>query len=148
MRRRQVEYYDALNKAQRGSGDITGWLDWFLNVYAEACRATSKLVGDALARARFWSDHKAVALNERQRKVVNKILEAGPGRFEGGLTLRKYVSIVGTSRATAFRDIEDLVEKGLLVAAGTGRGTRYDLALAGWEWKPPATGQESGTPTS
>jgi len=148
MRRRQVEYYDALNKAQRGSGDITGWLDWFLNVYAEACRATSKLVGDALARARFWSDHKAVALNERQRKVVNKILEAGPGRFEGGLTLRKYVSIVGTSRATAFRDIEDLVEKGLLVAAGTGRGTRYDLALAGWEWKPPATRQESGTPTS
>lgn len=142
MRRRQAEYYDALNKAQRGAGDITGWLDWFLNVYAEACRATSKWVDDALARARFWSDHKAVALNERQRKVVNKILEAGPGRFEGGLTLRKYVSIVGTSRATAFRDIENLVENGLLVAAGTGRGTRYDLALAGWEWKPPAAGRQ------
>jgi len=138
MRRRQAQYYDALNKAQRGTGDITEWLDWFLSIYAEACRATSKLVDEALARARFWSDHKAVALNERQRKVVNKILEAGPGRFEGGLTLRKYVSIVGTSRATAFRDIEDLVENGLLVAAGTGRGTRYDLALAGWDWKPAA----------
>jgi Fic family protein len=145
MRRRQAEYYDALNKAQRGTGDITEWLDWFLNTFAEACRATSKLIDEAFARARFWSDHKAVALNERQRKVVNKMLEAGPGRFEGGLTLRKYAGIVGTSRATAFRDIEDLVENGLLVVAGTGRGTRYDLALAGWEWKPAAAGQESDT---
>jgi Fic family protein len=136
MRRRQEQYYDALNRAQRGTGDITDWLDWFLNVYAEACLATSKLVDEALARARFWSDNKAAALNERQRKVVNKMLEAGPGRFEGGLTLRQYISMVGTSRATGFRDIEELVRNGLLVASGTGRGTRYDLALAGWQWKP------------
>ncbi len=63
------------------------------------------------------------------------MLEAGPGRFEGGLTLRKYVSIADTSRATAFRDIEDLVRNGLLLAQGTGRGTRYNLVVPGWEWK-------------
>lgn len=53
-------------------------------------------------------------------------------------TLRKYVSIADTSRATAFRDIEDLVKSGLLLGEGTGRGTRYNLALPGWEWKPVA----------
>jgi Fic family protein len=136
LRRRQTQYYDALNRAERGTGDITDWLEWFLNVYGEACRATSRLADESLMRARFWSDHKAVALNERQRKVINKMLEAGPGRFEGGLTLRKYVSIADTSRASAFRDIEDLLKNGMLVAEGTGRGTRYNLALPGWEWKP------------
>ena len=108
----------------------------FLDVYVDACRATSRLVDESLMRARYWSDHKGVALNERQRKVINKMLEAGPGRFEGGLTLRRYVGIVDTSRSTAFRDIEDLVKNGLLLAEGTGRGTRYNLALPGWEWKP------------
>jgi len=137
LRRRQPQYYDALNRAQRGTGDITEWLEWFLDVYADACRETSKLVDESLMRARFWSDHKGVALNDRQRKVINKMLEAGPGRFEGGLTLRKYVSIAHTSRATSFRDIEDLVKNGVLLAEGTGRATRYNLALPGWEWKPP-----------
>lgn len=147
LHRRQSQYYDALNKAQRGTGDVTEWLEWFLNVYAEGCRATSALVDESLVRARFWSDHKHVPLNERQRKVINKMLEVGPGRFEGGLTLRKYVSLTDTSRATAFRDIENLVEHGMLVAEGTGRATRYNLALPGWAWKPRPAEHDSATRT-
>ena len=62
---------------------------------------------------------------------------AGAGTVRRGLILRKYLSIADIPRATAFRDIEDLVQNGLLVEEGTGRGTRYNLALPGWEWQPP-----------
>ena len=136
LRRRQTQYYDALNKAQRGTGDVTEWLEWFLDVYTDACRATSAQMDECLVRARFWSEHKDAALNERQRKAINKMLEAGPGRFEGGLTLRKYVSMTRASRATAFRDMDDLVKKGMLVSEGTGRATYYNLAIQGWAWQP------------
>lgn len=145
LHRRQTQYYDALNEAQRGTGDVTEWLGWFLRIYADACHATSALVDECLVRARFWSDHKHIALNERQRKVINKMLEAGPGLFEGGLTLRKYINMTDASRATAFRDIADLVEHAVLVAEGTGRATRYNLTLPGWGWRPPE--RDAGTRT-
>ena len=97
------------------------------------------MIDEALARARFWTDHRAVPLNEMQRRVLCRMLDAGPGRFDGGLTARKYTVITGTTRVTASRHIADLLEKGLIVrAAGpSGRSTRYALALPGWEWRPP-----------
>jgi len=139
MHQRQEAYYDALNVAQRGDGDVTPWLKWFLDTYTEACRTSATLIGDALARARFWTDHRAVPLNEMQRRVLGKMLDAGPGRFDGGLTARKYMAIAGTTRITASRHLGDLLEKGLIVRAEGpgGRSTRYDLALPGWEWHPP-----------
>ena len=138
MRHRQEAYYDALNAAQRGDGDVTSWLEWFLDTYTDACRTSTALIGEALARARFWTDHRAVPLNEMQRRVLGKMLDAGPGRFQGGLTARKYVVLTGTTRVTASRHIADLLDKGLIVrAAGpSGRSTRYDLAITGWEWRP------------
>ncbi len=138
MRQRQAAYYDALNVAQRGDGEVTPWLEWFLDTYTEACRTSAKLIDEALARGRFWTDHRAVPLNEMQRRVLGRMLDAGPGRFDGGLTARKYTVIAGTTRVTASRHIADLLEKGLIVrAAGpSGRSTRYDLALPGWEWRP------------
>ena len=138
MRRRQDGYYDALNVAQRGDGDVTPWLEWFLDTYTEACRTSTALIGEALARARFWADHHAVPLNEMQRRVLNKMLDAGPGRFDGGLTARKYTVIAGTTKVTASRHIADLLAKGLIVRVEGpgGRSTRYDLALAGWQWRP------------
>ncbi len=66
-------------------------------------------------------------MNERQKKVVQKLLDAGPGGFEGGMSADKYCSITGASKATATRDLADLAEKGVLWIAGRGRGTRYAL---------------------
>jgi Fic family protein len=133
LRRRQREYYDALNRAQRGAGDVTDWLEWFVQAFAEACKTSAALIDESLVRARFWSEHRHVALNERQRKVLNSMLEAGPGRFEGGLTQRKYVAMTRVSAATAWRDIEDLVRKEMIVSGSArGRSTRYDLAIPGW----------------
>lgn len=139
MHRQQDAYYHALNEAQRSDGDVTAWLEWFLNVCTEACRSSTQLVRDALARARFWADHRAVALNDMQRRVLNRMLEAGPGQFDGGLTARKYMVIAGTTRVTASRHLADLLEKGLIVRAegSSGRSTRYDLAIPGWEWRSP-----------
>lgn len=137
MRRRQDDYYAALNEAQRSSGDVTGWMLWFVQVVGDACRASGTLIDEALARARFWSDHRDVALNERQRKALNRMLEAGPGRFEGGLTPRKYVGMTRASSATATRDIADLVRKGLLEPSPAGgRSVYYNLAIPGWGWRP------------
>ena len=136
MRRRQDDYYAALNVAQRSDGDVTGWLSWFVQVVGDACRANSKVIDEALVRARFWSDHRNVALNERQRKVLNRMLEAGPGGFEGGLTPRKYVGMTRAASATATRDIADLVRKGLLEAGpASGRSAYYNLAIPGWGWR-------------
>lgn len=138
MRRRQAEYYDELNRAQRGTGDVTQWLQWFTRVVTDACRVGAGLIDQVLVRARFWAQHHDVPLNERQRKVLNRMLEAGPGGFEGGLTQRKYVGMTGVSKATATRDMGGLVTAGLLAAGrAAGRSTYYDLAIAGWEWRAP-----------
>jgi Fic family protein len=135
LRRRQKDYYEALNQAQRGTGDVTAWLEWFTIVFADACRAIAELIGESLERARFWNDHKHAALNIRQVKVLNKMLDVGPRRFEGGLTQRKYVAMTGISPVTAWRDIEDLVKKGMITKGeSAGRATFYNLALQGWGW--------------
>jgi Fic family protein len=94
------------------------------------------LIDEALARARYWNEHRHVPLNARQRKALDRMLEAGPGRFEGGLTPRKYAALTRVSKPTASRDIADLVAKGLLQPGpAAGRSTFYDLALAGWGWR-------------
>jgi Fic family protein len=127
MRERR-QYYDVLERCQRGGLDITAWLSWFLGCYTRALEGALKLVAKVLVKATFWQRFGHVTLNERQRKVVNLLLNAGMGGFEGGLTTRKYASIAKASRATAFREIDDLVEKGVLVQNPTkGRSTSYDL---------------------
>lgn len=121
-------YYEILERCQRGDLDITAWLSWFLGCYTRALENAQKLVAKVLAKATFWQHFGSTSLNERQRKVINLLLNAGADSFEGGLTTRKYVSIGKTSRATAFREIDNLVEKGLLVQNPTkGRSTSYDL---------------------
>ncbi len=139
LRRRQADYYAALNQAQRGTGDVTAWLEWFTNAFVDSCSVSASLIDDALVRVRFWSEHRHVQLNARQRKVLGKMLEAGPGRFEGGLTQRKYGSLTGASKATASRDIVDLVANRMLVPGdAAGRSTYYNLAIPGWAWVTPA----------
>jgi Fic family protein len=112
---------------------------WFIDQMQAACDAASKVVDDTLVKARFWLDHHSTALNERQRKVLNLLLNAGPGGFEGGMSTKKYEGIAGTSRATASRELLALEAMGLLEHVGAGRSTRYYVKLPGWVRVPPSS---------
>ena len=121
-------YYQVLEQVQKGDGDITAWLLWFIEALELAMRNSQVIVGQTLKKASFWRIHAQTSLNDRQRKVINKLLDAGPEGFEGGLTNKKYVGMTKAASATATRDLVDLAEKGLLVKIAGGRSTRYELA--------------------
>lgn len=125
-------YYAELERAQHGPLDVTPWVVWFVSQLRLACEQASGVIELALAKARFWSVHHDKDLNARQRKAVNSLLDAGPGGFEGGMSTRKYESLASTSRATASRELIELVSLGLLVAVGAGRSTRYRINPEGW----------------
>lgn len=121
-------YYNILEKNQKGTLDITGWLEWFLLCYLRALEDSEKAISKVLKKAEFWRIHAQTELNKNQRKAINRLLEAEPEGFEGGLTTRKYVSMTRTSRATAYRDISDMVEKNIIVRdKGKGRSVSYRL---------------------
>jgi len=128
----RTAYYAALERASRDTLDITDWLLFFCDHLAAACRRSAAVIERTLAKARFWIRHSDANLQDRQRKVVNRLLDAGPGGFEGGLSTRKYQSMTGTSRATAYRDLSELVELGLLATRGEGRATRYEPIVPEW----------------
>jgi Fic family protein len=123
------DYYDVLERTQKGDGDITEWIVWFLECLERAIRRSEVEVHKAADKARMWQEIAHLGLNERQRKAINRLFESGPGGFEGGLTNRKYVGMTRTSRETAKRDIADLVAKGVLIRnPGGGRSASYSLA--------------------
>lgn len=130
------DYYDILERCQRGDMNITAWLVWFLTSYTRSLEGSSKLIAKVLAKACFWKYFSQTSLSDRQRKVVNILLNAGKDEFEGGLTTRKYSSIAKVSRATAFREIANLVEKKVILQnPSKGRSTSYDLNWAVLEKK-------------
>lgn len=121
-------YYSILEETQKGSGDVTEWIVWFLQCFELAVQRSETEVRKAMEKAQMWQEIAAHNLNNRQNKVINKLFEAGSD-FEGGLTTRKYVGMARTSRETAKRDIADLVAKGVLVRnPGGGRSASYSLA--------------------
>lgn len=126
--RHRNEYYDALESAQKGELDITAWLIWFLETLKKAMeRGVARFVR-VLDKSRFWSQFQSVELLERQRKVLNRLLDAEPDEFALGINASKYKSIAATSRATATRDLTALVELGCLEKLpGGGRSTRYKI---------------------
>ncbi|MHB8767348.1 MAG: Fic family protein, partial [Deferrisomatales bacterium] len=124
------QYYRILEETQKGDGDITEWLVWFLGCVRRAICRSDQEVQKALTRARFWQQLAAGELNERQRKAVTRLLEVGPGGFEGGLTNQKYRGMTGASKVTATRDLTGLVDQGVLVPSGEGRASRYELDWA------------------
>jgi Fic family protein len=127
----RAEYYAVLERTQRGDLDATEWLSWFLRCLARAVAGSHLHVERALGKARFWQGHGALALSDRQRKVINRLLDSGHDGFEGGLTTRKYVGMTRASRATAQRELAELLEHGILRhRSGAGRSTSYELA---WE---------------
>ncbi len=122
-------YYAILEKTQRNGLDITPWLEWFLTMLKQTLVVAAKRIGFVVLKARFWQQHAQSVLNERQVKVLNKLLDAGPEGFEGGLNATKYISMADVSKATATRDLTELVEKGCLIQrAGGGRSTSYDIS--------------------
>jgi Fic family protein len=133
-------YYDALNAAQRGDTDVTTWVAWFLRTFEAACRDSLEVVDEAVERAQYWARFREVALSDAQRKALARMLDAGRGKFEGGMTPRKFIALTGLSRATATRELTDLAAKGLLVQVGAGRSTRYELPMPGWQWQGAARG--------
>lgn len=126
------EYYIELERAQHGSLDVTAWVVWFVNQVRAACEQASGIIDLSLEKARFWSTHHDKELSARQRKVVNALLDAGPGGFEGGMSTRKYESLTSSSRATSSRELVALEQLGLLRREGEGRATRYHVNLDGW----------------
>jgi len=118
-------YYDILESTQKGSLDITEWLTWFLQCLDRAFSATDGTLATVIKKAKFWEHPATQNLNSRQQLMMNKLLEG----FEGKLTSSKWAKIAKCSQDTAIRDIQDLVERGVLVkeAAG-GRSTSYGLS--------------------
>lgn len=125
-------YYDALNAAQRGSGDATDWVIWFAQQYSSACARSSEVMDRAIEKSRFWTAHAGTKLNDRQRKVVQRLLDDGDGGFLGGLNAEKYQKLTGASKPTATRDLAALVAAGLLWSIGQGKALRYYLNMPGW----------------
>ncbi len=124
------EYYDALEHLSQGNLDATSWLVWFLNQFTIAVRNGELALGHVLFKARFWVRHAQSPLNNRQRKALNAMLDAGPAGFIGGMTNRKYANLTKTSPATAQRDLAELVKLQCLELSGAGRGARYILPLS------------------
>lgn len=125
------EYYAILEKTQKGNGDATEWLGWFLGSFQRALERSEHLLENVAMKSRFWQRVGSVQLSEHQRKVVNRLLDAGPGGFAGGLTTRKFAGLAHVSRATAYREISDLLAKGILRPnPGGGRSASYEL---NWE---------------
>jgi Fic family protein len=139
IRTERNTYYEMLEKTQGGSLDVTPWLEWFLGCLDRAFDGTEQTLGSVLQKARFWEAHAATPLNDRQRLMLNKLLDG----FEGKLTSSKWAKIAKCSQDTALRDILDLVSYGILVkdAAG-GRSTSYSLVQTG------ETGTSGGTTRS
>lgn len=114
-----------LEQKQKGTSDITAWLQWFLECLDRAFDRAEETLASVLAKANFWDAIKGHALNERQRFVINRLLDG----FEGKLTSSKWAKLAKCSQDTASRDIDDLIRKGILVkGAAGGRSTSYDLA--------------------
>ena len=120
-------YYDNLKAAQR-SNEITAWITYFVGVILDAQGDAETQIDFTLKKAKLFDRYEA-QMNERQLKVVRRMLEGGLDGFEGGMSAKKYIRIAKTSKATATRDLQDLSEKGILRPIGAGRSTRYDVKL-------------------
>ena len=122
---RRREYYLQLESAQRGSLDVTAWLAWFLQCLDETLDSATSSLSAVLDKARLWQVVNPDPVNERQRQVVNRMLDG----FSGHLTTSKYAKLAGCSTDTALRDIRELLQRGILIKnPGGGRSTSYRLA--------------------
>lgn len=126
IRAERNDYYAILEATQKGDQDVTEWMTWFLSCFQRAIDGADIVLSAVLDKARFWDVHKAASLNERQVKVINRLLDG----FEGKLTSSKWAKLTKSSQDTANRDIAALVRLGILrKSEAGGRSTHYDLVL-------------------
>lgn len=124
INRNKKAYYEILERTQKGDLDITEWILWFFNCLEKAITRTSTVVERTLEKAAYWDKFRDVEINERQRKVINRLWDG----FDGKLTTSKWAKICSCSQDTALRDINDLISKDMLRDSGEGgRSTNYLL---------------------
>jgi Fic family protein len=125
IRQERKAYYDILEATQKAKIDITPWMEWFLGCLGRAIDGAQVTLSTVLGKARFWERIRAVQLNDRQRLVINRLLDG----FEGKLTTTKYAKLTKCSQDTAYRDILALVDHAVLIQNPEGgRSTSYSLA--------------------
>jgi len=128
IQREREEYYDRLEATQKGDLDCTAWLEWFLGCLLRAIQSADETLAQVLAKARFWQHWAGTPLNDRQIKLLNKLLDG----FDGKLTSSKWAAIGKCSQDTALRDITELMERGVLKKSeASGRSTSYELMPSG-----------------
>jgi Fic family protein len=127
IRQERAAYYGILERTQRGTLDVTAWMEWFLACLGRSFDRTEVTLAAVLRKARFWERHAGLAINDRQRDMLNRLLDG----FTGRLTSTKWAAITRASHDTALRDIQGLIDLGVLRKdAGGGRSTSYSLAGA------------------
>ena len=135
IQRERNVYYDILEKTQKGNLDITKWLLWFIECLDRAISLSEENLSGVTQKAKFWESHQGVTLNERQRKMLNMLMDrfdrVSPSALavaQGKLTSSKWAKIAKCSPDTALRDMQDLIEKGILEKEeGGGRSTSYRI---------------------
>ncbi len=125
IQRQRKTYYSILEQTQKGDGNITAWMQWFLECLDKAISGAESTLTLVLRKASYWKEHDQSALNIRQSKMLNRLLDG----YEGKLTTSRWASMTHCSQDTAGRDINDLIQRGLLAQEGKGgRSTSYSLA--------------------
>jgi len=125
IRQERNDYYNILEQTQKGGMDVTPWMQWFLGCLSRAIDGAQTVLSAVLVKARFWERVQGISMNDRQRLVLNRLLDG----FEGKLTTTKYAKLTKSSQDTAHRDITYLVDHGILVRSSEGgRSTSYTLA--------------------
>lgn len=126
IQRERKDYYQILEDCQKGPLDITQWIEWFLHCLQRAMTASEALLESVLIKARFWKAHAVSSFNDRQRAILNLLLDG----FEGKLNSSKWAKLTKCSQDTALRDIDDLLERKILKKDGAGgRSTSYQLCI-------------------
>jgi Fic family protein len=126
IQRERKDYYDRLEATQKGGMDVTDWLEWFLACLLRAIQGAEQTLSSVLAKARFWQHCAGMPMNDRQIRLLNRLLDG----FDGKLTSSKWAAIANCSQDTALRDITELSERGVLKRSdASGRSTSYELML-------------------
>ncbi len=129
IRKERKQYYEVLEKTQKGTLDITNWIEWFLHCLLHALESSESILEKVIFKHNFWINNAFTIINERQKQLLNRLLDG----FEGKLTSSKWANIAKCSQDTATRDIQDLINKHILYKLPEGgRSTGYGLVTGDW----------------